>query len=166
MRRSLLPAALAAAALALACESPPTAPAATPDAAPRGAMVLNDRSEVLLFMVNGCSGEALSGSATQHVVVATTYDAAGGTHLSVKAGLSNLELTGASGVSYVGGYQQLFNYTIRPVQPGVVLTSSVRTRIIGRGRTPNSFMTFLQHRTVNANGEETSYFSDFAIECR
>ena len=163
MRRSRLSATLAAAFLLAACDAPTTAPA--PVSEPRTAL-LNERSENVSFNATGCTGEILSGTANQHVVVSTIYDAAGGTHVSSRSQLTNIRLTGPSGVSYVGGRVQSYNYTIRPVQPGVILTASVRTRLIGQGGTPNSFMTYLLHRTVNANGEETTYFTDYSVECR
>lgn len=166
MRRSRLSATLAAAFLLVACDTPTTAPAPASVPGTRQTLLLNERNENLTFNATGCNGEILSGTANQHLLASTTYDAARGTHVSSKSQLTNIRLTGPSGVSYVGSGEQSFSYTIRPVQPGVILTESVRTRLIGQGSTPNSFMTYLLHRTVNANGEQTTYFTDYSVECR
>lgn len=155
---------LAAAVAFSACESvTTTAPSLEAPRAPNRQVVRNDHVESLVFGFNGCSGDFVRGTGKIHTVLGITRDGSGGFHVTSHQQFSNLQLTGfPSGAEYVGSQQanNSFNATA-----GVERTVGVSTKIIGKGQTPNAILHSTFHITINANGEVTSFHSNFSFDC-
>lgn len=153
--------------LLAACDNAPTA--LTRPASPttsRAALVANNRVDVNTVALSDCGGEDVLVTGNFHQVLTITVDNAGGFHVN-----NHLDFTGLQGVGVVTGTQyvahqvQMINFNVSKDLIGVEVTQPLVFTLIGRGSAPNEVFVAIQHFTINANGEFTSFVDNFRVKC-
>jgi hypothetical protein len=164
MRRITLAALLVAALTACADHSSPVEPTG-PQINP--AVVVNERIPIFFGVVNPCNGEeVVSLEGDIHILISTTEDALGGTHVGV-INQSHFSGIGAiTGARYSGFFNSNGHFNVRPPFPQILTLASPGTMTISSGNVPNFIVVIVSHLTVNANGEVTVTKNEFRAECR
>jgi len=143
----------------------PTAASAQADT-----VVTNTRFPLSAFAFVPCAlggqGEEVLVSGTAHIVVVTTTDAQGQTHVIVTANYQGLHGTGlTSGDRYVGvaAENQIFNF--EPLAPWIV-TVTQTVQFVGQGPDNNFIVKSFLHLTVDATGKVAVSKAELQIVCR
>jgi hypothetical protein len=128
-----------------------------------GALVVNQRNEVDTVLTNFCTGEDVHISGTSHVVFSITTSRTGGFHLAFT---SNQQLGGTgltTGASYLSVSSSSFSLNVDslPFQQ----TSVGSSRLLRQGAGGDIMSFFLQHITVDANGNTRVFNTDFRFTC-
>ncbi len=163
MRRITLPALLAA---FTACtdRSSPVEPSGLQI---NPAVVVNERIPIFFLVVNPCNGEeVVSLEGDIHIVVSTTEDGHGGTHVGVMNESHFSGIGALTGAQYRGFFNSNGHFNVRPPFPQILTLASPGTMTISSGNVPNFIAVIVSHLTVNANGEVTVTKDEFRAECR
>ena len=144
------------------CDAPGrmTSPGATPLVA---AVVANERTDVDTVFTNFCTGEDVHLVGTSHVVFSLTTDGSGGFHLGFTSTqqLNGVGLT--TGATYLSLSANTFTLNIASLP--FEQTSAGGTRLLRQGPGGDIMAFFLQHITVDANGNTRVFNTDFRFSC-
>jgi hypothetical protein len=158
---------VAATLLLAACDNTPTAlTRPTPPTTSRAALVANNRVEVNTIALSDCGTEDVLVTGSFHQVLTITVDNAGGFHVN-----DHLDFTGLQGVGVVTGTQyvahqtQMINFNVSKDLIGAEVTQPLVFTLIGSGSAPDEVFVAIQHFTINANGELTSFVDNFRVKC-
>lgn len=116
--------------------------------------------------VNLCSGEVVVLTGEIHVVTHTTTDSNGGLHVKTHQNFENVTGTGTLFLTpyrAVSSNNHSFNDNGSNAQQE--FTTVNRVRLISPGPAENFLLNATSHTTVNANGEVTTTFSNFVVNC-
>jgi hypothetical protein len=115
----------------------------------------------------GGAGEDVQLAGTAHVVVATTTEGQGRTHLIVTANLADLHGTGlVSGDRYVGASATHETHDLGVFSGAFVSVITESVELVGQGPGNNARLLFRFHVTVDANGVLRVDTYDLEITCR
>lgn len=131
-----------------------------------GTTTTNENIPFTNTLTNLCNGDQVTFSGTMHITNTVTSDASGGIHLRTHVNYQDVSGTGTpSGNSYRVG--TVSNETLNdPDGEQSEMTVIQTVKLITQGSALNSFMRFVFHVTVNANGETTSSVFENTVECR
>ena len=126
----------------------------------------NEEVPVSSSVVNTCNGDVVAFQGTLHVTNTLTTDSGGGFHMKTHSNFQDVSGVGApSGVNYRIGTTN--NETTNDNDtPQFEMTVIQTVKVISQGSTPNLFLQFVLHVTVNANGQTTSTVNEIRSECR
>lgn len=114
---------------------------------------------------NPCTGETVTLTGEQVIMVHQVDDGAGGFHETFTIHVHGITAVGASGTQYrsVGAHSDSFS-----TGPGraASFTFTVAFLVVSEGGTDNFLAKATVHVTTNANGEPTAEVVDFRAECR
>lgn len=158
IRHALLGAVL----LAAGCDSP-TAPRDPAAVMPGAEVVRNVRFERQTFAISDCTGEMIAVDATFHVLVAVTYDAAGGYHVAIHRNIEGKGTNLATGAEYVVSQVENNDYSVD--RGADEQTSIVHFNLRGLGRAPDEVLQATFHFTITPDGDITSWHDGFMIRC-
>ena len=158
---------VAGALLLTACDNTPTAlTRPTPPTTSRSALVVNNRVDVNTVALSDCGTEDVLVTGSFHQVLTITVDNAGGFHVNNHLDFTGLQGVGVvSGTEYVAHQTQMMNFNISKDLIGAEVTQPLVFTLIGRGSAPDEVFVAIQHFTVNANGELTSFVDNFHVKC-
>ena len=109
-----------------------------------------------------CNGQPVVVSGTMHQVVHFTTDASGGTHAHINSNWQNV--SGESGgITYHAQSNNHNHFNSNGSQSEFTTIDDVR--LISAGSTDNLKIRVHMHTTINANGEATSSFIRFEVDC-
>jgi hypothetical protein len=117
-------------------------------------------------LLNPCNTDLVTFQGNMHVANHYTTDSSGGTHLKTHVNYQNVSGTGTpSGLSY--NVRTTTNETVNDNDgPQYEQTIISTIKLISQGPSPNYFLRFVFHITINANGQTTSTVTESRIECR
>ena len=130
---------------------------------PNAAVIMNEHRSLDTVITNNCTGEDLALSGTVHTLFSITESRNGGFHLQFHM---NQEFSGTgltTGMSYrsIGVDNFSLNTSGLPFEQ----TSVGNARLLGRGAGGDLMVHYLQHLTVDANGNLRVLNDDFRFEC-
>jgi hypothetical protein len=115
---------------------------------------------------NTCTGEPIDLHGEEHVVVHGDFDQPGGTqHVVVHQNLQNV-----SGVGEFTGTHYRYIDTGKSTQQSTegaagVFVGEAQLKEVAQGNVINGMIKTVLHTTINANGEITSSFENFHVNC-
>ncbi len=116
--------------------------------------------------ITACNGEAVNYEGTVQLVQHFTVSSSG--QVNIKEGISiNVHGVGqVTGAKYVGNQTSEFaeHFDSTDFAP-FNLTNTFHFKLNGQGRVPNTSAKGVFHVTVNANGDITSFKSEFTFDC-
>jgi hypothetical protein len=121
--------------------------------------------DTILFGPYPCIQENIQLQGTIHLVFHVVF----GPNDTVRLSMQQIALNGTgtgltTGAQYRVSDASHSTFTAGPTQFEYTITG--HQRFIGQGRTPDFFLHFVGHTTVNAKGQVTSDFYNFRITCR
>jgi hypothetical protein len=126
----------------------------------------NTQVPILIAVPIPCANEIAVLGGDLHILLQTTIDADGGTHLEVHfnpQGVNGAGLT--SGNKYQG--TGVTRYDLNTSGPPPFESVSVNNfNIVGQGRDNNMLMHFNTRMSIDANGAATATVSNFKAECK
>ncbi|MCA1593292.1 MAG: hypothetical protein LC754_11725 [Acidobacteria bacterium] len=113
--------------------------------------------------VTDCNGQPVILSGTVHMVVHSTTDANGSTHVTIHSNYQDVSGTSPSGITYrgVNSVETTFNSS----GPQSEVTTVDNVLLVSQGSTDNLRISATAHITINANGVATAQFTRLAVTC-
>jgi hypothetical protein len=135
---------------------------------PAGAAVTQNEIVPMAFPVdNPCTGDLLWAGGDLHIVESVTYDRNGGVHTIVHTNYQGWTAEVISGPNVGAEYVASNSPTSsNNMKKGETKTTSQVINFVGKGHAPNVKVRFLQHITVNANGEVTAEVDVHETTCK
>ena len=126
----------------------------------------NEEVPISNVVLNTCNGDVVNYQGTLHITNTVTTDASGGFHIKTHTNYQDVSGVGTpSGVNYRVSTTSV-DTTNDNSSPQLEMTVIQTVKVISLNSTPNLFLQFVFHITINANGQTTSTVTEVRPECR
>jgi len=130
----------------------------------RAAVVTNQDVSGPGATLNPCNGDTVTFSGTEHLLITSTTDSAGGTHVDIHSNFADVHGVGTDGTAYTLNARANAHQNVN-LGAGEA-TVLFRGSVISHGSSPNYYFSQLFHVTQNANGEVTAQPYEFDTDCQ
>jgi len=153
---------LSAVCLIFACESPTMPRTSSVPVKPAAAVVYNVRDQRVAGVINDCTGEGFAFDVTFSDLLGVTENA-NGFHATRHASIHGQAVSLLTGATY--NVSDVINMTL-DIGAADNFTFQDRFIMIGMGSVPNEVAHFQTHYTVTPNGDVTSSYDHFTLQCQ